>query len=188
MLDTISEFAKLIGIIGTFIGVWIAVRSLRENHEWNRRQYAMNIIVNWNQNTVEHAKAIEEQFPGIRYLDRMSGAMNEITLSRAIQILGAKPESEDFNVRFHIISLLNYFEYVALSASTQVADRDIIINTLSGPIRKWISVLHNFNNAVSQCWGFQPWDGLLKTVEQWGDPEKIAPKTGTIFKTIHQKP
>ena len=158
-----------IGAFGTLLGAWIVYRTLRADHEWRRRENAIMFLRKWNDDTADHAKAIEEVFPHLRDVDHNSGAVTELTQEQARQIYTCGPENRKYwELRFHIVELLNHLEAITTAYDNQVVDRKIVRPVMSGPLFTWCTILKNFLKVVEDCEGVQPWQPLLTTVESWG--------------------
>jgi hypothetical protein len=163
------EIITAIGSVGTLVGAWLVYRTLQANHDWQRRQYAIDIVRDWNKNTNGHSFAIEDAFPGIRDIDKTTGKVNEISKERAKKIYVSNPTTDkaDFELRFHIIQLLNYLEYVVTAYNSKVADEAVIVEAMKNPIVRWVIILNNFLDVVEMCEGYQPWGPLRATVKDW---------------------
>jgi len=172
MVENISLIVLATGYIGTLIGGWYAFVTLKANHDWQRRQYAMEIFRGWNDNTADHAQAIENAFPHIRDVDRTTGKVNEITKEHAKRIYTCDfGDTKNWQLRFHIIELLNYLEFVAVAYSQGVADKQIILDSLKSPLIKWHDILKNFIETVSLCEGYEPWKPYIDVVAEWQQPK-----------------
>ena len=171
-LDLVLKTVAAVGSLGTLIGVWFAYLALRANHDWNRRHYAVEIIRCWNDITADHAKAIEETFPHIRDIDLSTGKTTEITKEKAREIYTCNPDNKNWAIRFHIIELLNHFEFVITAYSHQVADRGVILVGLRDPLSKWHDILKNFLEIVEQCEGYQPWQSFMDQIADWNAPKR----------------
>ncbi len=158
-----------IGAMGTLISAWLILQTLKSNHDWQRRQYALDLLRDWNANTNDHSQAIETAFPGIRDVDKTTGKVNEISKDRAKKIYISDPhkDSNDFLLRFHIIQLLNYLEFVVAAYNVNVADEEVILSTMKNPIIRWATILNNFLDVVEMCEGYQPWGPLRTAVKDW---------------------
>jgi hypothetical protein len=174
----ISAIATPIGLLLTSAGLALSVKVMRNNHDWNRRQYAMNIVGSWSQETGDHSRAIEEYFPSIRGRSNEAGDLGEISKEVALKILRAEKGTPEFEIRFHIVSMMNYFEHVVAAYANCVADEKIITDHLRNPIDKWVHALGNFNEIAEQEWGYQPWEPLIQMVSFWNSKHvRIRPPT-----------
>jgi len=76
-------------------------------------------------------------------------------------------------VRFHLIELMNYADFVASAYINQVADRQIVMTTFKDPLSKWYEILSNFIEVVEICEGYQPWPQYTQVVGEW---KNVQPK------------
>ena len=141
---------------------------LRASHDWERRKYVLNMVRDWNLNTGDHARAIEDVFPHIRDVDRTSGHTAELTKEMCKQIYTCAPNNKNYwEVRFHLIELLNYFEFIAIAYFQNVADREIVTSSFKGPMLKWHDILKNFVDVVHTCEGYEPWKPYTDVISEW---------------------
>jgi hypothetical protein len=158
-----------ISLLGLFISfsVWrLAHRVLRADHDWRRRQYALAIVSEWNDKLIPNIRIVETKFPSIR---ENNNAPINVEVARELYMTNAnKAEYElNFAVRAAIISILNYFEYIALAYTNGVADRKIIDQSLRASMMKWYEKLKDFENGVAIESGVNPWLPLHNLMISW---------------------
>jgi hypothetical protein len=177
---TILDWLALIAPSITAVGVLVAVLTLRANHDWNRRQYAMQILADWNPQTSEHRKAIESAFPGLIDVDRNSNKVVELSRARAAEIYESKPGSPDWDLKFHFIELGNYFEFICSSYIHHVADHDMIEQAFRYMLIRWHGIMLTFIDTIEHHRGYRPWQPFSDLVEYWQRPHKIKlrPRAG----------
>lgn len=164
-----ADWIQLVVLILTFIGVLAVFYTLRADHEWRRRQYTLDIISQWNANTIEHINAIEERFPNIR-----NELTSEVTAFDALEIYKARgTDAKNTGLRSHMIKLLNYFEYIALAYVNGIADKEIVDRSLKHSMMVWFGKLDNFVDAVEETDGKNPWEPLVALMQIWGMSDKI---------------
>jgi len=167
-METFSTWVIAIGAMGTLIGAFLVYRTLVSNHDWQRREYAMNILREWNNNTTEHWRVIEGVFPHLRDVDRTGGRITELTKQQAKDIYTCEPSNNKYwELRYHIVEMLNYLEYVGMSYSQNVADQYIIKCSLKEAMIKYHDILKNMIDVVEICEGYTPWEPYIKLVESW---------------------
>lgn len=167
MIGTISIVVLAIGSLGTCAGAWYVYKTLKANHEQQRRQFAVDMICGWNVNTGEPTKAIEKVFPHSRHRDAEK-KVQEITREQAINVYTCGPDDKDnWEIRFRIIELLNYLEFAATAYSQKIADPQIILRSFKGTMEIWHDVLKNFIDIVYEYEGYQPWQPFLDVVAKW---------------------
>ncbi len=166
MLMPILEFIKDVGPVVTAVGVFVAVWTLRANHDWNRRQYTATLVAGWNEKTSVHRKAIEKLRPGLIDLN-VKGEPTEIGKKDAAEIYTAKPDTPSWDLRFHFIELLNHFESIAAAYRNHVADRQMIEESFRSVLVRFYDILGNFMEEVKQHRGYEPWKPYHIVVREW---------------------
>lgn len=156
-----------IGSGATAIGIFLAWLALRSNHEWNRRYNALKIIDEWNPRTGEHRKAIEKSLPGIFDIDPKTKEVIELDINKAKNIYECNPNDDHWQLRFHLMEVLNYFEFVSSSYLNGVADSLIIETSLRPPMLKWYKVLRNFIEYMNEIRGYKVWKPYEDVVNLW---------------------
>ncbi len=167
-MEIISTSILAAGTIGTLIAASFVDRTLKSNHDWQRREYAQNIIRDWNANTSKHWQALEDVFPHLRDVDVTSGKVTELTKQQAKEIYTCEKTDEiNWNLRYHIVELLNYLEFVSMSYTQQVADNYIIETCVRDTMTKYYDLLKNVIEVIEVCEGYQPWKPYVDLVSKW---------------------
>jgi len=163
-LCNILDFAGIFAGIGA-IAVFI---SLKANHDWNRRKAALELVSSWSSTTLEHRKAIEKALPGIFDSDNRSQEVVEISMKRATEIYLCTHEAvEDWELRFHIVELLNYFERLSLAYLHKVGDNKILDIAFKSPLIRWHKILNPYINIVLERRGYDAWSPFTDLVNHW---------------------
>jgi len=157
-MEIISICILAVGAIGTLIAAFLVYRTLKSNHDWQRREYALNIVRDWNINTSAHWQALERVFPHLRDVDRTGGIVTELTKQQAKEIYTCDPDDKmNWDLRYHVIELLNYLEFVSMVYIQKVADKEIIETCLKDAMIKYYDILKNVIDVVETCEGYLPW-------------------------------
>jgi hypothetical protein len=179
MKDVLLWIAPNIGPILTAIGLFLTFWALRKNHDWNRRNFSTSLVSKWNDETSVHRKAIEAIRPGLIDLDTKQNKVVELTKTDASNIYSANPESQEWQLRFHFIELLNHFESIASAYRNAVGDKQIIEESLRSPLVRWHDILRNFIEVVKTHRGYEPWEPYTTVVAHWKQtPFRPRPYTG----------
>jgi hypothetical protein len=166
--QVIVQYHNEIGIFVAALAAILIYLTLRANHDWNRRQFAIKMIENWNKATSEHRRAIEKSIPGLVDVDKKSHKVIELTMERATQIYLSKPgDNVDWELRFHMIELLNYFEFVATAYLNHVGDRKIIEESFKDTLINQETIYKNFVKVVGENRGYEPWKPYTDLVNRW---------------------
>src|SRR5260370_4884996 len=65
ILQLIQVVVSALGVVVTAVGFGFAVWHLQKEYRWRRRQYAVNMLGDWNGRVVVHRVSIEAAFPGL---------------------------------------------------------------------------------------------------------------------------
>ena len=172
--STISpEVFQIISLTLASIAFLIAYRRFKSNHDWNRRKYAAIMIADWNHRTSEHRRRIEELMPGLVDVNQKD-MPREITKKRAIEIYDSNPnnveDTENWELRFHFIEMLNYFESIASAYHHRVGDREMIEESFKKVLIHWSKILRNFVEIFGEKRGYgdeKPWSPYQALVNDW---------------------
>jgi hypothetical protein len=182
--DAWSWFLPNIGPLLTAVALFLTVWTLKRNHDWNRRQYASNMVAEWNTKTSIHRKAIENLKPGLIDEDpnNTTESIVELTKQEAKAIYCSDPNNPDqkalWELRFHFIELLNHFESIAIAYRNGVGDREIIEEAFRNVLVRWRKILHEFIDMVECKRGYKPWQPYTDLVAFWEErPYKFRPTT-----------
>lgn len=145
--------------IATALSVIVLVMTLCWDHRWRRRQYAIGLLEKWNDCTADHAKAILTEFPWLRE----RGAQIDSLLSE--EIYCCKPGDRYWEVRFHLVELLNHAEAMAVAIDRRIAAKSIIGSSVDSPLNAWHDNLKGFLAIVEKCDHAQPWQGFVDYME-----------------------
>ncbi len=168
MIEILATWIFAIGAIGTLVGAFLVYKTLASNHDWQRREYALTILRDWNMYTSKHWQVIEQVFPHLRDVDRTSGKITELTKQQAKNIYTCEPSNDEYwKLRYHLVEMLNHLEYVAMSYKQNVSDHEIIETCLKDAMIKYHEILKNLIEVVEICEGYLPWAPYTKLVESW---------------------
>src|SRR5262249_7637081 len=108
-------FISVVSALIAAVGLLVTARTLRANPDWNRRSFGAELVLQWNERTSAHRKAIKLYRPGL--VDLRQGDIVEITRADAKGIYESRPNpgeiAPEWELRFHFIELLNFFSAVA---------------------------------------------------------------------------
>ncbi len=180
LLDTLDTISKL-GPIVTAVTVIVGVFTLYANHEWNRRNFASQMISNWNKQTKPFIDDIEKIEP--RIIDFKDGKLTQIAQDYAREIYFSKysEDSKEWKLRTRFIHLLNEFEHIAAAYKNAVGDRKMIEESFKDIFVKWGFVLEHFISIYKkQRENDEPWGPFHDLYNRWVSqkPNPLRPKTG----------
>lgn len=170
---TILDFIGNLGPLVAAIAVIIAIITLRANHDWNRRNFASQMISNWNKQTKPVIDEIEKLEP--RIIDFRRNRLTQITQEDAEKIYFSKysEESREWKLRTRFIHLLNEFEHIAAAYKNAVGDRKMIEESFKDIYVKWGFVLDHFITTYkAERKNEYPWGPFHNLYDKWST-EKI---------------
>lgn len=132
---------------------------LNIEYAWRRKQFAMNVLAEWNSRTGTYRRGIEETLPGL--LDA-SGQSPErrITRDLAKEIYLSDKAGKYWALRGHIVELLNYCEYIVVCYDKHVGDQDILKNSLFETLKRWYFELSHYMIVATEERKYNPWEAL----------------------------
>lgn len=176
-MEIVWTWIIAVGAIGTLIGAFLVYRTLKCNHDWQRREYAINLIRDWNIHTSKHWQVLEGVFPHLRDVDRTGGTVTEITKQQAKDIYTCEPDNTRYwELRYHLVEMLNYLEYVSMSYEQKVADQEIVETSLKDIMIKYYDILKNLIDVVETCEGYLPWEPYTALIGKWKSASVITRK------------
>ena len=189
MMEHFSNIISALALIAALSSLGLTIRALRANHDWNRRQFAAKMIEDWNPRTSSHRQAIERLRPGLIDIVRGNDKINVISLEDARAIYRSTPESPElWELRFHFIEILNYFEFVASCYHNEVCDEYMIEKSFRGVFMAWHKVLKNFIDEFAEARGYThdktPWGPYHILVEKWRTGPPLPDKRDRTDKVI----
>ncbi|MGE3959682.1 MAG: hypothetical protein AB7H96_23405 [Vicinamibacterales bacterium] len=158
----------------TVVGLFLTVASLARNHDLSRRENAARLAAEWNSRTAAHRKAIEQLRPGLVDRDpRHPERFVQLTRVEAQAIYCSKPGDSDlWELRFHFVELLNYFESICVAYRHGVADREMVEESFRNALNHWVYVLGEFIEVVKVNRGYSPWEPFTDLVTYWASRRK----------------
>jgi Domain of unknown function (DUF4760) len=186
------------GLVVSAVALVCAAYGIHEQHQWNRRHFAVEMIREWNNQSSLHKAAIENAYPELFREEGPQQSRPRIPKEEARRIYFStkdeepKKNGEDpakivdpvrWETRNHCIALLNYFEFVAAAWENQVADRKMVEDSFKRTILRWHHDLEEFMNVMKSTRGYEPWPPLQRVVTKWkADDAQLqeVPPTGTF--------
>ena len=175
MTDELLLNLRLLGTIATIIAVLIAVLiavwTLKANHNWNRRRYTLGLLEDWNIQTAKHRKTIERLMPGLIDINNTTSQVVELSVQRATDIYLCTPDNEvnkgDWELRFSLIELFNYFEIISTAWYANIGDRDMIDDSFKDALLKYHGALKCYIEVVNKNVDYRPWKPYADLVAHW---------------------
>jgi hypothetical protein len=175
-IKLVLQVCQTLGIILVALSIYVSWRSFQEQqrsfhdqHEWNRRQFTSELLGRFNAELKDHRAPIMQAFPGLFNQDSSEPPSRD----ECRKILKAKKGQfsikgvDAFELRNHIVSVLNYFEDLTLAWESQTGDQATIKDSVSITILRWHDFFHNFILEVNDELGGDAWPPLNRVVGTW---------------------
>jgi len=167
----ILQALTAVGSVSTAVAIFFAILTLRDTQEWNRRQYTVELLDNWNDSTRKHFLALKKEFPeyfAVPDFITTPALMESWCLDKTKAKELAEVNSEhEVDLRGHIVALLNYFEGIALAYEQYVVDRDAIDDSVGTVILDFCVYFQPFIEEMRKNNRRDPWPPVSRTVELW---------------------
>ncbi len=152
---------QFLQFIVTTLGFITVIVQLALEYRWRRRQYAVNMLAEWNTHTADHREAIDRAYPGL--LD-VSGPRSTVHMSpnqaQALYDSTATAAPALFATERHVIELLNYCEFVAIAGRHNVAASAILEASFLNTLHVWYHELSSYVAVTKAHRGYNPWQPL----------------------------
>ena len=175
----VAQAVTAVGSASTAVGVFLALLTLRNTHEWNRRHYTIEFLDDWNESARKHLAVLEKQFPKLFAVPDFitePNLMNSWPLDkdRAKELVKVESEPQgstptELEIRGHLIELLNYFEGIATAYELYVVDRAVIEDSVSTVILDVCVYFQHFIWEMRKVNRRDPWPPLSRVVTDMAD-------------------
>ena len=171
---------QTLGIVLAAASLVVALYGIRQQHEWNRREQALAIVSKFNTEMRPHKEAIFLAFPGINDAQNNQIPTQEecVTIikarARAVKIVR---NADAFDLRDHVLSVLNYFENLTIAWEYHIGDREIIEEATAPVILRWHKVFEPCMSEMNKEVGEEVWPSLQRVVTEWKGKRAKRPKT-----------
>src|SRR5262249_35499118 len=134
-------------------------QSKSDEYIWKRQDLAIQLLRDWDEKTTAHRAKIDRlqaKLEGIKVAARMPPIKKELADKLWQQQGyddGNQEEEARFQLRSELISLLNYFDSVAVAYNTQAANQQLIAYSLKDSLLRWQGRLRAFTNAAKEAEG-----------------------------------
>lgn len=164
-------------------------KEFRDDHEYKRRQYAVNLARDWDDSVFYSRSVILRIFPD--RFDKISAiSWDDIKICRDKQLLLLDKEHGDNQLSIgnteyllvtdHIAKILNYFEIVAHAVFSKSADEETLESYFRNSFFNWYNFLSEYREQLKLQRKHDPWSPVSLLYKRWY-PEKCSgerPKTG----------
>ena len=178
----LRDSATIIGTNFTAVSIYLAYLSIRETHEWNRRNLTIQLMGNWNQQTRSHLDVLMEQFPDFAIRPQSSAddqwaanpewidprwSMNDRRAGEIVSSMSKQNDTKDKEIYRSLISLIDYFESIASAYENSVVDRVVVEQSFAPLLIDVSRYFRPFIIKKRKQAGREPWPPLAKAVIAW---------------------
>jgi hypothetical protein len=165
-----------VGALSTAVGIFLAYYSLRDSHEWNRRQYTIQFLGCWNECARDHLNVLEKEFPDllnvpdfIKNPDLIKTWCIKDEEAKKLADLMSHPEENcrEMDIRRHLIELFNYFESIANAYEQHVVDRSAVVDCDATAMLDIFIYFQPFIKEMRKINRRDPWPPLSRVAELW---------------------
>lgn len=147
-------------------------RSVTREYDWRHKKEAQDILKDWDKQTSTQKAGVESYFRKRHGWSQMQPISNED--GRALRDAfepGANAtvaEKELWEARGEVVALLNYFETISTAILREIADEDILRDSLGDPMIAWRSYLRNYTDLMDARESRLVWKPYYEIVDKWG--------------------
>jgi hypothetical protein len=185
LFEVIAAVGALVtaGSIGiSFNAFRLQQEQLKDEQQWRREQLATEFLRQWDRETSANRKEVERLV--VKYQERNPAALTDtpaIGLALAAEAWAALGYTEEnsrghdmWKLRDNIISMLNFFESMAVAVDRGSVDSAIIKDSMSGTMARWREKLRAFTDRADQSRKTRVWSPYYDLVDRW-QPKKEPP-------------
>jgi hypothetical protein len=174
----VSSLVDIVVGIATLLTLWFVYKTLKADHDWRRRQIALELNRDWLEKGTKSANIIEKAFPHIRYQGQEQDK-NELTKSKAREVYTSTSDETTLEIRRHIIGLLNQMDYIAMAYFNGIADKDIVDSSMKYSLIAWFNSLHDFISVVQELENQPYWHTFQELISHWQQSQNVKMRKTT---------
>lgn len=158
MLSEEKFIFDVITSVATALSVFVLACTLYLEYRWRRRKYAIDLLSAWNDCTADHAKAILSVFSDLRNGGAIDKDLGE-------KVFLCEKGHQYWDVRFHMVELLNHAEAIAVALDSRLAAKGILAKSVNQALCNWHNNLKGFIYAVNDIKDYRPWGRFEDYIE-----------------------
>jgi len=166
-IKIIGLILQTISIIGIFFGgysVWIAKKGLVDQHEWNRRNFTLITIKDFNKDADLFRDKILKIF---NRFHNLKGKDSKLTREEADTLYKANPGDSNYEDRKAISDALNYMEFISEACQARVVDEDIVYRSYGGLFIRTYEHVKEYIAVSKSVLGNNSYASIEAVVESW---------------------
>ncbi len=183
-----TAFAAVVAVVASVVAVKsakqsekavvVAQQALRDDHDYQRRLYAAELISRWDERTMHARSAIMRRWSE-RYQNNEAIPRAEIDAEFKKEVDASRQGTDPVMVH-HFGTLLNYLDDVAIAAMFKVGDDSMLKAAFEATFKRWMRVLGEYREHVISLRKIDPWARLDELSREWSDSAPAAQPTGAI--------
>jgi len=141
----------------------LALKSYSDLHDYNRRQFTINLLAKWDDSTLAARKCVMYKWQQAFYKeDDINWSEIEKYRDEQLNELKTKGESESkaMVITDHMGTILNYFDLIAISIENNIVDEEIMKQAMLNTFHRWYIILSDYREHVNKKRGYHPWSML----------------------------
>lgn len=164
-INSIGLFLVILGLFYNAHQTRLARRVHRENHEWNRRKAAQDILLQGRMDTSGLAELTKEL-----YEKKDDGAISLDFLQERFK--------QNPNFLIAVNKMLNYHEALAVGINQGIYDEQVIKHTKYSTMKRTFHIFSNYihYSRTKQLTAFEEQETLISS---WNERPKVRDKTGS---------
>jgi len=160
----------------------LAEKAFSDLHDFNRRQNAMQLVGQWDKETLPSRQAIYIEWPET-FDKNIEIEYQKIQEVRERQLKSLKANASPYSgtplITDHMTKILNFFETIATAISSNTADEEMLRHSFGNTFKRWYIILGGFRREVVIKRGFNPWEPIDELNKRWNSmPSPSKPPTG----------
>lgn len=182
------DLIRTLGVLLTAISLFLTLQAFRwqqgsknDEYRWKRQELALQLLRDWDDKTSGKRNEIDRlqaKLQGIEVSQNMPPLSKELALAVWSQVgygAGDLRQRDMYDLRSNLISLLNYFESLAVAYYTEAANKDLLSVSVGSPLRRWKKRLQEFTEIADLSRNepvWKPFYALVRDLEELSAEEK----------------
>lgn len=167
MEDMDIGLITLIGILATLIlGVWKLVKMFN----WQKAMISYELMKEWTDKTIAHRDIIEQEYGAYMAQEKQAELKWDCK-----EFVDAVKGDDLYGLKVAVVSLMNYFETIAVVYLRGTADRELIDITLKNSVLRYHHKIKKLADCINKVAGYNSWEPVDRMIKIWKkqDAKKI---------------
>lgn len=181
-LAALGQLLAALGVLAAVASLAIQRNQMNAEYDWRVRQYTLELSRSWNDQARHHIDALSRAFPeffrvppsGVEGWRLPPERARELVLCEGEKPTESRPSNDierDRVLRNHLISLLNYFETLALAYEQYIVDQEAVVDSFSSMMIDTYEYFLHFIDEMVKVNRRKPWPPLDRVVLRWQNDE-----------------